>query len=182
MAAEGVRITAGPTVDETTKVVKAENEVKAEAKSDAAAEKALEERGVDGASKPEPEKPAESNPAAQNDVPEATSSEQKDEQSDAKEPQPGDKRGHDATEPPAGEDQTTDAPPETSNKKQKTDEDANPATETANDETATTLATNGEKKRPGRPKKGAKDAVKKLTPRSTDGISSRTRSRVKLSE
>lgn len=167
---------------ETTKVVNAENEVKAEANSVAAAEKAPEEHGVDGASKPEPEKPAESNPAAQNDVPEVTNSEQKDEQGDAKDPQPGDKRGHDETVTPAGEDQTADAPTETSNKKQKTDEDANPATETANGETATTPATNGEKKRPGRPRRGAKDAVKNSTPRSTEGISSRTRSRVKLSE
>ncbi|KAL1968337.1 hypothetical protein VTN77DRAFT_1866 [Rasamsonia byssochlamydoides] len=192
MAAEGIRITSAPTVDETTQVAKAQNEIKAEVKSVEAAEKAIEQRGDGDASKAEPEKPVESNAAAQNDVPAATSSEQKDEQDGAKEPQPGDKRGHDATVAPAGEDQATDAPTEASNKKQKTEEekpapeDANPANGTAKEDTATTPATtpatNGEKKKPGRPKKGVKDAVKKSTPRSTEGISSRTRSRVKLSE
>ena len=173
-------------------MVKNQNEIKAETKAVVAAEKLLEQRGDGGASKVEPEKSVEynpSNPAVQNNVPAVTNSEAKGEQDGAKEPQPGDKRVHDAAVTPVGEDQATDAPAEAFSKKQKTDDeksapgDANPESETTKEETSAPPATNGEKKRPGRPpKKGVKDIVKKLTPRSTEGIGSRTRSRVKLTE
>lgn len=68
-------------------------------------------------------------------------------------------------------------------KKQKTEDDAAEQPETANPPSTTDSAgpsTNGQKKKAGRPKKGTNtNPVKKIPPRPTEGIGSRTRSRAK---
>jgi hypothetical protein len=141
-------------------VVKAQNETKAASDG----EKTFEQTS----------KPVES---VKDEAPAATSTESKEELNGTREPQPGDKRSLDdekATVPSTDE----------ASKKQKTEEekpspaDFSTAPDAVKDSTANGK---GEKRKLGRPKKGVKDIVKKLTPRSAEGIGSRTRSQAKLS-
>ncbi|CRG86088.1 hypothetical protein PISL3812_03091 [Talaromyces islandicus] len=88
----------------------------------------------------------------------------------------GDKRSLDEAEP-------TPSASNTGLKKQKTEDDAVEQPETAKATSTTDNAgpsTNGQKKKAGRPKKGTiANPVKKIPPRPTEGIGSRTRSRSK---
>lgn len=111
-------------------------------------------------------------------TPAAASTEPKEAFNGAQEPQSGDKR-------PFDDEKRAALSTEDASKKQKAEEEnpspanVNTTTDAAKDPTT---STNGEKKKAGRPKKGVKDLVKKITPGSGDGIGSRTRSRAKLSE
>lgn len=87
----------------------------------------------------------------------------------------GDKRSLDESE-------STPSASNISLKKQKTEDDGAEQPETA-ESTSTDNAgpsTNGQKKKAGRPKKGTNtNPLKKISPRATEGIGSRTRSRAK---
>ncbi|WEW55131.1 hypothetical protein PRK78_000559 [Emydomyces testavorans] len=145
--------------------------------------------GVNGGpteSVPAPDKPVELNgngAAAQPETLAKTSAQPTDDKEKEAENDKaaGDKRNHDEAGPAREEEKTTaEEPPE---KKQKTKTETQPDVEAepATHDTEHATVANGAKKRgPGRPKKGeVKKQQKAPTPRSGDGIGSRTRSRTK---
>lgn len=91
-------------------------------------------------------------------------------------PLPGDKRTLDESE-------ATHSASDAGLKKHKSEEDAfepEAAQQTSATDNAGSSSTNGQKKKAGRPKKGTTaNPVKKIPPRPTEGIGSRTRSRAK---
>ncbi|KAL2014593.1 hypothetical protein VTN00DRAFT_2118 [Thermoascus crustaceus] len=172
MAAEGIRIQGAPTESETTRLTgyeekKKDIEIKKQIEKEKAKKEALE--GVD----------EETKPAAKNTGAAAAAGVQKpSEKEGAEESKTGDKRERDETTAPA-ENGTTNEAGDPASKKQKT-EGPSKTEEPAKAENGTAgAATNGEKKKPGRPKKGVKDLAKKISQRATEGIGSRTRSRTK---
>ncbi|EEP82550.1 predicted protein [Uncinocarpus reesii 1704] len=133
---------------------------------------ALETEGKENASTAKAEDPTEVNgnaaqPAEEKDTPEADS-----------EKAAGDKRDHDEAGPAAEAETSTGQQPPGKKQKTKTQKEPEAESETVANNAE---AANGAKKRgPGRPKKGeAKKPQKTPTPRSADGIGSRTRSRTK---